>query len=280
MGVKGKIKKAVDFLLRDRRVVKVEISQINYGGILKNRNIVITGGSGGLGLAMARKFVQEGAVVLIVGRNEQKLQQAVKELGANSSYIVFDVTQVEKAQAFIAEADAKLGGIDTLVCNAGLSLHEGTIDHVTIEGYDRQMDVNLKANYFLCQAMLQNFLKLNVQKADLLFISSLTANQAYDLPYGMAKAALNSMVQRLNHRYYTKGIRCNAIAPGIFPTEMTKSYVDVSDGNMFSVEPCGRYFHPVEIAEVAAFLLSDAARIIAGEVITCDGGNTQRPIWK
>lgn len=245
-----------------------------------SRHIVVTGGASGLGLTMARKFVQEGAIVLIAGRNEQKLRQATDELGTNSSYIVFDVTKFEKAHTFISEADTKLGGIDTLVCNAGLSLHEGTIDHVTIAGYDQQMDVNLKANYFLSQAMLQNFQKRGLQKADILFITSMTANQAYDLPYGMSKAALNSMVQRLNHRYYAKGIRCNAIAPGIFPSELTKSYVDISDGNMFSNEPCGRYFYPVEIAEVAAFLLSDAARIIAGEVITCDGGNTQRPIWK
>lgn len=280
MNIKREIKKVVDFLLQDRHVVKIKISQVNYGGILKDRHIVVTGGGSELGLAMARKFVHEGALVLIVGRNEKKLLSATKELGTNSSYIVFDVTQVENAHTFIAEAEAKLGGIDTLVCNAGISLHEGNINNVTIEGYDQQMDINLKANYFLCQAMLQSFLKRNIHKADMLFISSLTANQAYDLPYGMAKAALNSMIQRLNSRYYTKGIRCNAIAPGIFPTDMTKSYVDVSDGNMFSSEPCGRYFHPVEIAEVATFLLSDAARIIGGEVITCDGGNTQRPIWK
>ena len=64
------------------------------------------------------------------------------------------------------------------------------------------------------------------------------------------------------------------------PTELTKSYIDTSDGNLFSSESSGRYFLPQEIAEVATFLLSDAARIIAGEVITCDGGITQKPIWK
>lgn len=281
MSFKKNLKRMADFLLRDRHIVKVEIAQIDYGGILKGRHIIVTGGASGIGLAMAQKFVHEGAIVLIAGRNESKLIQAMNELGVNGSYIVFDVTEVDKAHAFIAEAETKMGGkIDALVCNAGVSLHEGMIDNVTIEGYDRQMNVNLKANYFLCQAMLQNFQMRNIDKADILFISSQTANQAYDLPYGMSKAALNSMVQRINSRYYAKGIRCNAIAPGIIPTEMTKSYVDVSGGNMFSVSPCGRRFLPIEIAEVAAFLLSDAARIIGGEIITCDGGDTLRPIWK
>lgn len=280
MSIKKKLKKVADYLLTDRHVVQVKVGQINYGGILKDRHIIVTGGGSGLGLAMARKFVQEGAKVLIVGRNELKLSHAVKELGENCSWLVFDVTQVEKDDWFLNEALKKLGHIDTLVCNAGASFHEGTIDNVTVAGYDKQMDVNLKANYFLCKAFLPYFEKCQTNKTDILLISSLTGNQSYDLPYGMAKAALNSMVQKLNNRYYANGIRVNAIAPGIIPTEITQCYVDISGGNMFSELSCGRYFLPIEIAEVATFLLSDASRIIAGEVITCDGGSTLKPIWK
>lgn len=278
MSLKKKIKKLMSLLLMPRGVVNVQIAQISHGNILKGKKIVITGGGSGLGFAMAQKFVNEGATVLLVGRNEERLKSAIKKLGGNNMYISFDVTKVENATDLIHEATEKLGDIDCLVCNAGVSLHEGNIKNVTIEGYDTQMNVNLKATYFLCQAFINSL--RHFDSKDILLISSLTGNQIYDLPYGMAKAGINSMVQKLNKTYYSQGLRVNAIAPGMIPTEITKSYIDTSDGNMFCPESCGRYFLPEEIAEVATFLLSDAAKIIAGEVITCDGGNSQKPIWK
>lgn len=274
------LKRLANFILADRKIVYVEISQINYGNILAERNIVITGGAGGIGLSMARKFVSEGAKVLIVGRNESKLKMAAESLGSHAQYRAFDVSEVNKIHDFIADITTELGVIDGLVCCAGVSLHEGGIENVTEQGYQQQMDINLKANYFLCKAFIESKKKHNASTADILLISSLTSNQPYDLPYGMAKAALNSLVQKLNSRFYSQGIRVNAIAPGIIPTDITKCYVDVSDGNMFLDSSCGRYFLPEEIAEVATFLLSKASRIIGGEVITCDGGMTQKSIWK
>ena len=98
----------------------------------------------------------------------------------------------------------------------------------------------------------------------LLFISSMTGNAPAEIPYGIAKAALSSMVSKLNREHYTKGLRVNAIAPGMCPTDLTKSYIDTSDGNMYCYAPSGRYFYPSEIAEVAAWLLCDASRIIGG----------------
>lgn len=278
MDIKGKIKRALNYILKPRGVVNVNISQIHYGEILKNRCIVITGGGSGLGYYMAKKFISEGAKVLIVGRDEKKLKNAQSSLGKNCIFLSYDVTKVENALNFIMEAKSILGNIDCLVCNAGVSLHEGGIENVTIEGYDQQMNVNLRANYFLAQAFVQQY-KKGIRQ-DLLFISSMTGNQLCDIPYGMSKAGLNTMIQKINQKYYKYGLRINAIAPGMVPTELTKSYIDTSDGNLFSSESSGRYFLPQEIAEVATFLLSDAARIIAGEVITCDGGITQKPIWK
>lgn len=278
MNIKKIIKKFINILLTPRGIVHVNVAQIEHGGILKGKRIVITGGGSGLGFAMAQKFVNEGATVLLVGRNEDRLKNAVAQIGHDSQYISFDVTDVENSASFLRKAHNMLGEIDCLVCNAGVSLHEGNIKNVTIEGYDAQMNVNLRATYFLCQAFINSY--NNSEAKDILLISSLTGNQIYDLPYGMAKAGINSMVQKLNKTYYSQGLRVNAIAPGMIPTEITKSYIDTSDGNMFCPESCGRYFLPEEIAEVATFLLSDAAKIIGGEVITCDGGNSQKPIWK
>lgn len=278
MAFKNIIKKSVDYLLRPRGIVNINISQINHGEILRQKCIVITGGGSGIGYYMAKKFISEGATVLIVGRNEEKLRKAKEEMGLKCQYLKFDVTQVEKAKQFIIKAISILGKIDCLVCNAGISLHEGTINHVSIESFDKQMNVNLRANYFLVQAFIEQH--KNGIPQDILLITSMTGNQINEIPYGIAKAGLNSMIQKINKRYYQYGIRVNAIAPGVIPTELTKSYIDTSDGNMFYSESSGRYFLPEEIAEVATFLLSDASKIIAGEVITCDGGISQKPIWK
>lgn len=91
----------------------------------ERKNIVITGGSKGIGLSMARKFLSEGAYVLIVGREEKTLQEAVKELGENSKYLVFDITHVEQADSFMDNCTKLLGSVDIFVNNAGISLHEG-----------------------------------------------------------------------------------------------------------------------------------------------------------
>lgn len=273
------LKRIFNYLLTDRKVVHVVVNEIQYGGLLKDKNIVITGGGSGIGLAMANKFVKEGASVIIVGRNEKKLKEACCNLGAKSNYTVFDITQIESLDNFFDSLLQINPVIDAFVCNAGLSLHEGSIENVTEDGYQSQMDLNLKANYFICKKLIEYHKKKSLTALDIILISSVAANQPYDLPYGMSKAALNTLVQKLNHRYYKLGIRVNAIAPGIIPTDITKSYVDVSDGNMFNNEACGRFFLPSEIAEVATFLLCGASKIIGGEVINCDGGLTQKRIW-
>lgn len=278
MGIKKKIKRILEYLLTPRGIVHVHINQINYGCILNEKCIVITGGGSGIGFAMARKFISEGAYVLIVGRNEEKLKKAQSILGERCKILPFDVTQIEKISQFLMHAKSILGKIDSLVCNAGISFHEGNIEHVNIAGYDEQMNVNLRANYFLAQAfVLQHEIG---KQQNLLFITSMTGNQAFDIPYGIAKAGINSMIQKINKDHYKEGLRVNAIAPGVIPTDITKSYINTSDGNMFSGESCGRYFLPQEIAEVATFLLSDASQIIGGEIITCDGGTSLKPIWR
>lgn len=281
MSIKKKIKRIIKYILTPRGTVHVSIAQINYGGILKGKKILITGGGSGLGFAMAKKFVSEGAQVVIVSRSEDRLKTAVAQLGDSSKYIPFDITAVDKASLLIEQASTILGGLDCLVCNAGLSLHEGEISKVTIDGYDKQMNINLRANYFLCQAYINYINQQETkQQTDILLISSMTGNQSSDIPYGITKAGINSMIQKLNRNNYANGLRVNAIAPGMVPTELTSSYIDTSDGNMFCNESSGRYFMAEEIAEVATFMLSDAARIIGGEVINCDGGISQKPIWK
>ena len=276
--IKKNIKKVINFLLTPRGHVKVHIGSIDNAHRLIGKKILITGGGSGLGLEMARKFISEGAYVLICGRNEDKLKNVAESLGEKCFYLKHDASKVEESENLLKQVIAKLGDLDCLVCNAGISLHEGSIENVTIDGYDQQIGILLRANFFLAQAFVKHY--KHGSNSDLLFISSMTGNAPAEIPYGIAKAALSSMVSKLNREHYTKGLRVNAIAPGMCPTDLTKSYIDTSDGNMYCYAPSGRYFYPSEIAEVAAWLLCDASRIIGGgKVITCDGGCTNKNIW-
>lgn len=283
MGLKRVIRKIAKFILfeQPKSVIKVEVAQINYGGILKGKNIVITGGGRGLGYYMAKKCISEGANVIISGRKEDTLKEAKKELGEACKYVVYDVSEAEKAQDFLNQCKTTFNGnIDCLISNAGVSLHENEFKNVTIKGFDTQFNTNLRGAYFLCKAFLEFKLEEKAENANLILISSETANQCYDIPYGMTKAATNTLVKALSRRVYKSGIRVNAIAPGVTLSDMTKDYAEASDGNMYRDCASNRTFLPEEVAELACFLLSDASKCISGEIIHTNAGNHLNPFWK
>lgn len=283
MGYKKIIRKIARFILSSQPTtfVDVKVGQIRSGETLKGKKIVITGGGSGLGLAMARKFISEGASVIISGRNENKLEKATNELGENSHYLVYDVCDVQNCGKFLTQSSEILNGLDILVCNAGISLHENIFSNVTEEGFDRQFDTKFKAGYFLGKAFIEMKLadKNKSTDSELLYISSETGNQCYDIPYGLTNSAVNSMVAAFSHRVYKKGIRVNAIAPGVTLTDMTKDYADSGDGNLWRDCSSGRVFLPEEVAEVACFLLSGASKCISGEVIHCNAANHRKVFW-
>ena len=283
MGLKRIIRKVAKFIVfeQPKEKVFVNVAQIQYGGILTNKHVVITGGGSGLGLSMAKKFASEGAHVLIVGRNEDKLRKAISEIKSEGvNYLVFDVSKADLANEFFAQCKQKMNSpIDCFVSNAGVSLHENFFANVTIDGFDKQFNTNMRGNYFLCKAFLEMKLKEKAINANLLVMSSETGNQAYDIPYGMTKAALNSMVRAFSRRVYQSGIRVNAIAPGVTLSDMTKEYAETTDGNLYRDCASGRLFKPEEVAEVACFLLSDASRCISGEIIHTNAGNHIKTFW-
>ncbi len=245
--------------------VNIGRAQINYNRILTGQHIVITGGSKGIGFEMAKKMVSEGATVIITGRNEDALKKAVSQLGSNAQYIQYDSSNVDGIDSFLNQC----GHIDSLILNAGVSLHEGSFLNVTVDGFDQQYNINLKANYFLAQAFLKRKLE-SEETGNLLFISSETAGN--DIPYGLTKASINSLVGGLARRVYQKGIRVNAIAPGVTYTDMTKGDHEIAD-DFANNSAAGRYLLPEEIAEVACFMLSDASKCISGEILYCDAGS-------
>lgn len=252
--------------------ITVEVKPNTTGKQLLNKNILITGGSRGIGYAIAKKCINEGAKVLICGRSLDNLKKAKNELGAQCMIKEFDIKKTRTIPSFIDEVfDMFNNRIDCLVNNAGISYHEGNFRNVTEKGFDEQFEVNFKAAYFMAKYFVEKLEKLSlIEGSNILFVSSERGSSCEDIPYGLSKATINSLVGSLAKSLGAKGFRVNAIAPGVTASEMTGRKLD---GNYFSeTSVIKRIFHPSEIAEVASFLLSDASGCISGEIINCDAG--------
>lgn len=276
MEIKSKLKHLVSFLIHGQaKPIFANIDYLVPNEQLGDKKIIITGGGRGLGFAMAKKFISEGADVLIAGRNERTLKASAEEI--NCKYLTLDVSNPADFKAFIDNADKKLGGVNVLVNNAGVSLHEPTFFDVTPETFDKQVYTNFKGAFFLTQEFIKH-LKANGSTGNVLFVSSETGDTMDFRPYGFTKVAVNSMVQGLAYLFRKEGIRVNAVAPGITASDMTGVKVD---GNLYAGEyATGRYYLPEEVAETAAFLISDASGCVSGQIITCNNAQTVNARWK
>lgn len=276
MSLKTKIRSTVSFLIHgETKPTFARISYLQPNGQLVGKKIIITGGGRGLGFAMAKKFQSEGAEILIAGRNENTLKTSAEELGCK--YLVLDVSHIESLTEFIREADGLLGGVNAIVNNAGISLHEKSFFDVTPETFDAQVATNLKGCFFLTQEFIK-LIQSRKQEGNVLCVSSETGDTMDFRPYGFTKAAVNSMVQGLAYLFRKEGIRINAIAPGITASDMTGIS---ASGNLTAGDyATGRYYLPEEVAETACFLLSNASGCISGQIITCNNAQTINSRWK
>lgn len=270
-----KILKKLKTVFRRNTIIKANISYLSPNHRLEGQKIIITGGSRGLGASMAEKFVNEGASVLIAGRNEDTLKQTAEKIGCK--YLVLDISHAEKFDNFLDIASNMLGGISALVNNAGISLHEKTFFDVTPETFDKQIAINMKGGYFLTQKVTQRWIEKK-EKGAVLFVSSETGDMMDFRPYGFTKVAVNSMVQGLAYLFAKDQIRINAVAPGVTVSDMTSKR---EDGNIYHAKNMlERMYMPEEVAETACFLLSEASGCISGQIITCNNAKSINARWK
>lgn len=273
------IKRAINYILYgiQPKNIRATISVYKEGKRLEDQRIVVTGGGRGLGFAIAKRCIEEGANVLIVGRNEDNLKKAAEQY-QNCHYLRYDVSDTTDVSAFFTKAEEILGGpITSLVNNAGISLHEGNIFNVTEESFVKQINVNLKAPYFLSKEFLKRYRASGLLKGAILFITSERGLYCDDIPYGLIKAAINSLTEGLGRRFINEGIRVNAIAPGVTASDMT-GYSE--DGNLYRPQACGeRVYLAQEVAETAIFLLSEESGCISSQIIPCNRGNHLRCDW-
>lgn len=277
MSLKSKILHTLSVLLHgEPKPIYANITFLQPNNRLKGKKIIITGGGRGLGFAMAKRFVEEGADVLITGRNEETLKKSASEIGCK--YLTLDVQNIDSFEAFMEKADNLLDGANCLVNNAGISLHENSFMDVSVGQYNAQFDTNLKGPFFLTQCFISKCREKNREGIKkILFISSETSMTVDERPYGLSKAALNSLIQGIACRFVKEDYRINAVAPGITATEMTG--FDKKGSLSLDINPTGRVFLPDEIAEMACFLCCDASNILNGQIIVCNEGRTINTRW-
>lgn len=249
----------------------VNVGELVPSAILRGRTILITGAAKGIGYAIAEKCVQQGANVVITGRDVQALRLAKENLGERCGYVQLDMCAVSEFDAALEQATALFGTIDSLVNNAGISLHEGDYMNVTEASWDAQMNTNLKGPFFLTQAWLRYYQRNGLRSGRIVMMASDTSGMGSTIPYGISKVGISSFTRGLAKRVIKMGIRVNALAPGTTKTDMTDDFThgeivrDTTEGN--------RVLFPDEIAEVCVFLLSDASACISGNVFGCTEAN-------
>ena len=262
-------------IIRNGGVTRVSIAQISHGSILKNKRVLITGGGSGIGLAIARKCLLEGAQVVITGRRLDKLETVKDQLCQPGLQVLqWDVADVSVVDSKLDDANRLLGGsIDMLVNNAGILFLESGFPNVTEAAWDQTYAVNSKGLFFLTQCLSKRWMDIG-QHGKILNISSTGAILAADNPYRMTKWDVAGFTQALGLMLSPHGILVNGIAPGRTATEMLE--IDPGGDLHDTRQPLKRFALPEEIAELAIFLLSDAANYIVGQTIICDGGYTLR----
>ena len=242
---------------------------------LKNKVAIITGGSRGIGYATADAFLREGAVVIVAASSPASAEKAVSQLkekypDATVGGISPELSDLESVRAAFSEVTEKYGGIDILVNNAGVSESTPFADY-TAETFDKVMDLNVKGVFNATRAASEYMVARG--SGVILSTSSMVSKygQTSGVAYPVSKFAVNGMTLSLARELGPKGIRVNAVAPGIIETDMMKAVPKEVIEPMAAQIPLRRLGQPGDIANAFVFLASDEASYITGVVLSVDG---------
>jgi len=247
-------------------------------GRLTGKVAVITGANSGIGLETAKRFVEEGAQVVITGRRKDELVKAAAEIGENVVAVQGDVSHLEDLDRLYAEVKAKFGHIDILFANAGLG-QVAPLGAVTEEHFDREFDVNVKGLFFSVQKALPLF----KDGGSIILNSSVAGHKGIGgfSVYSATKAAVRSFARSWTSDLKDRKIRVNAISPGPIETPifgkmgLTKEQSAEFASSIISSVPLGRVGQSEEVAAAATFLASDESSYITGIDLSVDGGQGQ-----
>lgn len=241
--------------------------------ILSGQKAIVTGGTAGIGEAIAIAFAKAGAEVVIFGTNEERGQKVVDQINKDSKgfFIKVDVSNTKDVEQAIKGAGEKLGSIDILVNNAGIT-RDGLLMAMKEEDWDLVLDVNLKSCYNTSRAVIRPMMR--ARKGKIINISSVVGliGNPGQVNYCAAKAGMIGLTKALAKEVASRGIQVNCIAPGFIRTSMTDALTEAQKQDIQTRIPLGRMGEPEEIAAAALFLASPHADYITGQTLTVDGG--------
>ena len=243
---------------------------------LSGKTALVTGASRGIGRATAIALAKAGAQVLVHYGNSPKEAEAVvaeiRKLGVRADAVQADLASPEGAHALAKQVRAIVGGrLDILVANAGIAKLV-TIEETTVEDFDRLFAVNVRAPFFLVQQLLP----ILGDGSSVILVSSIVAHSSFGTlaAYSATKGAINTLVKHFASALGARGIRVNAVAPGVVNTDMSSfARSEAGRGVTLGVQALQRIADPDDIAPVVTFLASDASRWITGDILAVDGGS-------
>lgn len=272
-------KRGIQYILHGvptvQKTVNVSISQLNNDELLKGRTALITGGTSGIGLAIAQSFVQAGANCIITGRSIERLEEAQRIICSNTnkttavSSCVMNLRDVPSLSDAFQEALSlsPTNSIDILVNNGGV-LQGASFGGTVEEDYDATMETNLKGTYFISQIVAKHMKEKGI-KGNILNIASSSSLRPANSAYSISKWGIRGFTLGLARVLTPYDIVVNGIAPGPTATPMLKK----EDDNLSHPKSLsGRYIHPMEVGNMAVVLVSDMSRMVVGDIIYMTGG--------
>ncbi len=237
---------------------------------LKNKKILITGATGGIGKSLIEKFSSLDAVILATGTNEEKLKDLKKNF-PNIHVEQFNLQEHDKIEGFIENVDQRLEGLEILVNNAGITLDNLSI-RLTEENWKKVIDINLNSSFLMCKYSIKKMLKKKYGK--IINITSIVGHTGNlgQANYAASKAGIIGFSKSLAIEYAKKNINVNCVSPGFIKTEMTDKINDEFKKILISKIPSGNLGTGEDISNCVAFLASDLSKYINGETIHVNGG--------
>jgi 3-oxoacyl-[acyl-carrier protein] reductase len=237
---------------------------------LKDKKILITGATGGIGYSLVKKFYNLGSIILATGTNESKLEQLQKEF-KNIKIKSFKLDKHLEIEKFIDSCHSELGGIDVLINNAGITSDNLSI-RLTEENWKKVIDINLTSTFLMCKQSIKKMLKNKHGK--IINITSIVAHTGNlgQANYAASKAGIIGFSKSLAIEYAKKKINVNCISPGFIKTEMTDKINEEFKQTLISKIPSGDLGTGEDIANCASFLASEMSDYITGETIHVNGG--------
>ena len=236
----------------------------------KNKKILITGATGGIGKALVKKFVSLEGSVLATGTKTEKLEALKKEF-SNINILKFDISDHSKIEEFVENVSSQLNGLDVLVNNAGINADNLSL-RMKDEEWKKVIEVNLGSTFFLCKYAIKKMLKNKYGRiVNITSVVGHTGNLG-QANYAASKAGINGMSKSLAIEYAKKNITINCVSPGFIQSKMTDNIVESIKAVLTSRIPMAKLGTGEDVSNTVAFLSSDAASYITGETIHVNGG--------